>query len=110
MKGMGTDEEEIIRILCSRSNKQRQQIAAYFKNELGRDVVDDLKSELGGNFENVIVALMTSSDQYQCKELNEAMEGAGTDEKVLVEILCTKTNAQMKRLVELYEESKLSVI
>lgn len=104
MKGLGTDEEEIVQILTSRSNQQRQEIATYFTNELERDLVEDLKGELGGNFENVIVALMMSPDQYLCKELNAAMEGAGTDERVLVEILCTKTNEQMKELVDKYEE------
>lgn len=104
MKGLGTDEEEIIQILTTRSNQQRQEIAKYFANELNRDLVDDLKGELGGNFENVIVALMTEPDQYLCQELNKAMDGVGTNENVLVEILCTKTNDEVKRLVEVYEE------
>lgn len=106
MKGLGTDEEEIIQILTTRSNPQRQEIAAYFTSELERDLIDDLKGELGGNFENVIVALMTAPDQYLCQELNKAMDGAGTNENVLVEILCTKTNDEVKRLVEVYEESE----
>lgn len=106
MKGLGTDEEEIIQILTTRSNRQRQEIAAYFTNELNRDLIDDLKGELGGNFESVIVALMTEPDQYLCQELNKAMDGAGTNENVLVEILCTKTNDEVKRLVEVYEESE----
>lgn len=106
MKGLGTDEEEIIQILTTRSNQQRQLIATYFTNELDRDLTDDLKSELGGNFENVIVALMTEPDQYLCQELNKAMDGAGTNENVLVEILCTKTNDEVKRLVDVYEESE----
>lgn len=106
MKGLGTDEEEIIQILTTRSNQQRQEISKYFTNELDRDLVDDLKGELGGNFENVIVALMAEPDQYLCQELNKAFDGAGTNENVLVEILCTKTNDEVKRLVEVYEESK----
>lgn len=110
MKGLGTDEAEIIQILTTRSNKQRQEIAAYFANELNRDLIDDLKGELGGNFENVVVALMTEPDQYLCQELNKAMDGAGTNENVLVEILCTKTNDEVKRLVETYEESKRNLI
>lgn len=71
MKGFGTDEETIIDLLCSRSNQQRQAIAEAFKNELGRDVIDDLKSELGGKFEDVIVGLMLTPDEYLCKQLHK---------------------------------------
>lgn len=106
MKGFGTDEQTIIDILTSRSNGQRQEIANYFTNSLGRDIIDDLKSELGGKFEDVIVALMMQPDQYLCKQMNEAMAGMGTNESTLVEILCTKSNEEMKRLVSVYEDSK----
>lgn len=105
MKGCGTDEAEIIAILTTRTNDQRQKIAKYFNDELERDLIDDLKSELGGHFEDIILALMTPPDRFLCKELHRAMVGMGTDENVLVEILCTRTNEDMKRLVDLYEES-----
>lgn len=105
MKGFGTDEQTIIDILTSRSNNQRQEIAKYFTNSLLRDVIDDLKSELGGKFEDVIVALMMLPEQYLCKQLNKAMDGMGTDESTLVEILCTKSNEEVQRLVAVYEDS-----
>lgn len=106
MKGFGTDEQTIIDILTSRSNSQRQEIAKYFTNSLGRDIIDDLKSELGGKFEDVIVGLMMEPDQYLCKQLNKAMEGMGTNESTLVEILCTKSNEEVKKLVSVYEDSE----
>lgn len=34
------------------------------------------------------------------------MSGAGTNENALVEILCTRTNEEVKHLVETYEASK----
>lgn len=49
---------------------------------------------------------MLPPDQYLCKQLHKAMSGAGTNEKALVEILCTRTNEEVKRLVETYEDSK----
>lgn len=106
MKGFGTDEQTIIDILTSRSNNQRQEMAKYFTNSLGRDLIDDLKGELGGKFEDVIVALMMTPEQYLCKQLNKAMEGMGTNESTLVEILCTKTNEEVQRLLSVYENSE----
>lgn len=106
MKGFGTDEQAIIDILTARSNAQRQEIAFWFKNSLGRDLIDDLKSELGGKFEDVIVALMVKPDEYLCKQLHKAMAGMGTDERTLIEILCTKTNEEISRLIGTYEDCR----
>lgn len=104
MKGFGTNEQAIIDILTARSNAQRQEIAKYFLAEYGRDLIKDLKSELGGKFEDVIVALMYPPIEYLCRQLNKSMSGIGTDETSLVEILCSKTNAQIKEIVSAYED------
>lgn len=105
MKGFGTDEQAIIDILCARSNQQRQEISAAFTGELGRDLIDDLKSELGGKFEDVILGLMMPPDKYLCKQLYKAMDGIGTNEQTLIEILCSLNNDQIKPIVDCYEET-----
>lgn len=110
MKGFGTDEDEIIEILTTRSNQQRQMMRKYFTDQLGRDLIDDLKSELGGTFEDVIVGLMLTPEEYLCKQLNQAMDGIGTEERTLVEIICTKTNEEMKKLVDVYGNSKYDCV
>ncbi|CAH2095856.1 unnamed protein product [Euphydryas editha] len=104
MKGLGTDEQTIIDILTSRSNEQRQAISKAFTHEYGRDIIEDLKSELGGHFEDVIIALMMPPAEYLCRELNNCMEGLGTDEDVLVEILCTRTKPEIAEIVDTYEK------
>lgn len=71
-----------------------------------QNLIDDLKSELGGHFEEVIVALCLPPDVYLCQQLNKAMEGAGTEESTLIEIICSKTNNEVKSLVETYESCK----
>ncbi|DBA13540.1 TPA: hypothetical protein GDO54_018651 [Pyxicephalus adspersus] len=95
MKGLGTDEDTIMKILTSRSNDQRQQIAVAFKTLFGRDLVDDLKSELTGKLEKVIVALMTPSKLYDALELRNAMKGAGTDDDTLIRVMVSRSEIDM---------------
>ncbi|XP_037094271.1 annexin-B12-like [Pollicipes pollicipes] len=105
MKGFGTNEQAIIDVLCRRSNAQRQQIAVQYKSGYGKDLTKDLGKELGGNFEDVILSLMTPPFEYLAKELHEAMSGAGTDEDTLFETLCTHTNAELNGIKAAYEHS-----
>lgn len=104
MKGFGTDEQAIIDILCARSNAQRQEIAAAFNRDLGRDLIKDLKSELSGKFEDVIIGLMQPPLHYLCQQLYKAMDGIGTDEKALIEILCSQDNETMHEIARLYQQ------
>ncbi|XP_044737114.1 annexin B10 isoform X2 [Chrysoperla carnea] len=104
MKGFGTDEQAIIDVLTSVNNVQRQELRNFFTTEYGRDLIKDLKSELGGHFEDVIIALMLPPVEYLCKELHKAMKGIGTEEHALIEIVCTKNNDEIKQIVDKYEE------
>lgn len=104
MKGLGTDEETLINIIPYRSNAQRQQLRKQFKSQLGRDLMADLKSEVGGNLQRVLLGLMMTPAHYDAKQLQKAMKGAGTDERVLIEILTTRTNQEIKDIKEAYQE------
>ncbi|XP_077380927.1 annexin A5b [Festucalex cinctus] len=104
MKGLGTDEEAILQLLTARSNAQRQQITATYKTLFGKDLIQDLKGELGGTFETLVVALMTPPLAYDVTSLRNAIKGAGTDEKVLVEILASRTAHQVKDIVAAYRQ------
>ncbi|XP_066520848.1 annexin A5-like isoform X1 [Hoplias malabaricus] len=100
MKGLGTDEATILKLLISRSNAQRQQIKAAYKTLHGKDLVSDLKSELGGKFETLIVALMETPVMFDVTSLRHAIKGAGTDEKVLIEILASRTQAEIREIIK----------
>ncbi|KAM4748415.1 annexin A6 [Rhinophrynus dorsalis] len=105
MKGIGTDEDTIIDIITKRSNTQRQEILKAFKSHFGRDLMADLKSELSGTLGKLILGLMMTPAQFDAKQLNKAIAGAGTDEKALIEILATRTNKEIHAINAAYQEA-----
>ncbi|XP_067422524.1 annexin A6 isoform X2 [Emydura macquarii macquarii] len=105
MKGFGSDKEAILDLITSRSNKQRSEISQAYKSLYGKDLISDLKRELTGKFERLIVGLMRPLAYFDAKEIKDALQGIGTDEKCLIEILASRTNQQIHSLVEAYRDA-----
>jgi len=104
MKGLGTNEATIIAILCHRSRQQRLEIANTFKAAYGKELKSELKSELSGDFERLILALITPWADYMAGEIHHAIQGTGTNEKKLIEILCPCNNDEIRQINAAYDQ------
>ncbi|XP_014779985.1 annexin A13 isoform X1 [Octopus bimaculoides] len=104
MDGLGTNEADIIDVLVNHNCKQRQEIRTAYKQSYGEDLIDDLKSELSGNLENVIVALFDLPRDFDVHEIHRAIACMGTDENTLIEIMVTRTNEEIEEIKTRYEE------
>lgn len=102
IEGLGTTEKTLIDVLTQRSNAQRQLIAKAYEKATGRALIDDLKGDTHGDFEDLLVALVMPPALYDCHEVIKAMKGAGTTESTLTEIFASRSNKQIRELSEAY--------
>ena len=102
MKGLGTDEDTIIKLVCNRTNHERQEIVKYYATAYGKDLIKQLKSELGGKLEDIVIGMFQTPAEYDATCLYKAMKGLGTDESVLIEIIGTRVNWQIKQIKEAF--------
>ncbi len=68
---------------------------------------EDIKSELNGNFLEAVLGLLTPVAEYEASILEKAMQGMGTNEKKITEILCSKDAQEIKVLREAYKRCKI---
>ncbi|XP_029915836.1 annexin A3a isoform X1 [Myripristis murdjan] len=104
IEGLGTREKTLIDVLTRRSSAQRQLICAAYQEATGRSLEEDLRGDTHGDFEEVLVALVTPPAAYDCHEVARAMKGLGTADSVLIEIFASRSNQQIKALSEVYLE------
>ncbi|XP_077479277.1 annexin A4 [Stigmatopora argus] len=104
MKGAGTDESAIIEVLAHRTIAQRQRIKEAFKQAVGKDLADELSSELSGNVRSVVLGLLMLAPMYDASELRNAIKGAGTEEACLIDILASRSNDEITTINEVYKK------
>ncbi|KAJ8317896.1 hypothetical protein KUTeg_002987 [Tegillarca granosa] len=104
MDGAGTNEEAIINVITTRSNDQRQKLKKQYKTSYGLDLIEELESELSGDFKEAVMAMFVKPAEFDAWCIQEAIYGLGTDESVLIEILTSRTNAQIHELREAYPD------
>uniref|UniRef100_A0A8C4EB05 Annexin n=1 Tax=Dicentrarchus labrax TaxID=13489 RepID=A0A8C4EB05_DICLA len=104
MKGAGTDEAAVIEVLAHRTIAQRQRVKEAYKQAVGKDLAEDLSSELSGNFRSVVLGLLMLAPVYDAYELRNAIKGAGTEEACLIDVLASRSNAEIQTINAFYKK------
>ncbi|KAM9642603.1 annexin A1 [Trichechus inunguis] len=114
MKNLGTDEDALIEILASRTNREIKEINRVYQEELKRDLAKDIISDTSGDFQRALVSLAKgdrSEDlcvnedlaDADARALYQAGEGRkGTDLKVFNTILTTRSYPHLRRVFQKY--------
>ncbi|KAI9171523.1 annexin [Paramyrothecium foliicola] len=105
MKGFGTDEKELIRVLSSKDPLQIEAIRTTFEKNFKRSLIEDIKDETRGDFERALIQLARGPLLNDCHELFEAMDGIGTKEVVLNDVLLSRSNADIQAIKSAYQRT-----
>ena len=111
MKGVGTNTDTCIEIICTRPNWYLKNICTAYTNLTGSDLIKDLQSEfkLKGNTGALLVNLLKCQrSENQNKYADELIKGGikrlGTDEKLFMDILSKTSTAELQLLIDIYQK------
>jgi annexin A7/11 len=104
MKGFGTDEKTLIRVLATKDPLQIETLKTAYFRAFNRSLENDVISETGGWFEKGLVALIQGPLLHDCHQLHNAMSGPGTKEKVLNDVLLSRSNADLQAIKGKYQK------
>ncbi len=71
---------------------------------LFKDLIERLRKELSGDFRQAVEWSFYDRAHVNAAALKKAIEGAGTDEDMLVDVLCTASNHEVMQIKEAYQE------
>ena len=85
--------EEIINILVTTTNEERQLIRAEYKNQNKHPIQDDFNSKLKENyspFNDICINMFDTPYEYDAKELNKVLSVTGFEDDTVIEIFSTR--------------------
>ncbi len=103
--GLGTDERGIYDALDGKSDAERQQIVEVYERDHGRGSLDKmLQGELSGLDLQRAQELAASGQLSDVTALRAAVDGAGTDEDAIKDVLDGKTKDEIAQICTDYEK------
>eukprot|EP00064_Thunnus_orientalis_P010000 superscaffoldBa00001315_g10026 len=118
--GLGTDEDTLIEIMSSRTNREILDMKKAYKEDYKKDLEDDIRSDTSGDFRTALLTLCKAGrTEGVCEQLidsdaralYEAGEGRkGKDCSVFIDILTTRSALHLRKVFDRYSKySKVDV-
>uniref|UniRef100_A0A8C1FWJ6 Annexin n=1 Tax=Cyprinus carpio carpio TaxID=630221 RepID=A0A8C1FWJ6_CYPCA len=96
MKGLGTDEETLIEMVCSRSKEELMEIKKVYREMFKKELEKDVSGDTSGDFAKLLLALVQS--------LYEAgVNRKGTDVTTWISIFSERSVPHLQKVFERYK-------
>ncbi|GLU13124.1 hypothetical protein SLE2022_297700 [Rubroshorea leprosula] len=101
------NDEEIIRIISTRSKPQLNATLNHYNNAFGNAINKDLKADPNDEFLKLLratIKCLTCPEKYFEKVLRQAINKLGTDEWALTRVVTSRAEVDMQRIKEEYHQ------
>jgi annexin A7/11 len=105
MKGFGTDEGVLIRVLSKPDPLQMALLRNTYSQRIGRNLEKDIHSETSSYFREGLLQLVRGPLLADVHNVHNAIKGAGTREAALNDVLLGRSNADMRAIKQAYHET-----
>ncbi|KAL6099522.1 uncharacterized protein ACO6RY_01325 [Pungitius sinensis] len=105
MVGLGTDEETLLEILCTRSGEKLREISAMYKLLFKKDLEKELRGETSGDFTNLVLALLNKDNiavgvQKDIESLSASLNGKKSDAGPWINILTSRDSDHLNKVLD----------
>ena len=103
MKGFGTDERTLIRILSKKDPLQMALLVNTFGHRYGKSLQSWVESETSGYFRDALVALIRGPLAQDVYNAHRALKGLGTREGLLNDVVLSRSNADLNAIKQEFQ-------
>lgn len=104
-KKMGTDENLVISTLAPRTSMEMTTLSNAFLAKTGKTMEDTLDGETSYNFKTALHGLALGPLGCDVWLAHRAVDGAGTNEILLTELLLGRSNEELQLLIGAYQQT-----
>ncbi|KAK6538265.1 hypothetical protein TWF694_011144 [Orbilia ellipsospora] len=106
MKGFGTDESELIRVIAKLQTPYGvHSVQKAFNERHGRDLLKDVKSETSGRFKDALIAVLRGPLLEEVYAVHDAIHRPGTTESVLNDVLLCRSPPDLDAIKKTYQRT-----
>ena len=99
-------ESIIINIICSKSNSELQEIKKDYEKKYNEKLIEKLNKKLKNKVRDLIIALLQDPIEYDSNEIFKAIDGLGTDDDALIEIISSRSQDHLKDVSKKYFDTR----
>jgi len=103
----GTEENELVRVLVSRSFAQLKATFDQYQKLAGKNMEDAIKGETEGHLEDALIAIVQSirdRGAYFARQIDRCLKVPGTKEKDLIRIIVSRCEVDMGDIKKDYKD------